>query len=153
MPPHRLLQVGVGAALLLATAGCRQPSPGVTVVTHGHSVHVRASNYCFHGRTFTHQDDCPADGPRVTQVEVRPGDTVGIDVDRELARTGWVIYDPVTRENGTIHKGRYVSFPVDLGNATSAFLEVHQVTGSGTSTADLVRVLGIWRFELVESSS
>lgn len=149
MPARRLVQLALGAGLLLSATGCQQPSPGVTVVTDGHSVHVAASNYCFHGRTLTSQAQCPADGPRITTVKIRSGDTVGIDVDSELAKTGWVIYDPVSKQNGEIHTEHYVSFPADLGSSPAAFLEVHQVTG-GSSPTDLVKVLGIWRFQLVE---
>ena len=150
MPVRRLVRVGLAAAALLAAGACQKPSPGVTIVTGGHSVHVAASNYCFHGKTLTSQAQCVADGPRITTVKVRAGDTVGIDVDSELADTGWVVYDPVSKQNGEVHNDHYVSFPVDLGNAPAAFLEVHQVTGSGRSPSDLVRVLGIWRFQLVE---
>jgi hypothetical protein len=149
---RRLVHLGLGVGLVLMAAACQQPSPGVTVVTNGHSVHVAASNYCFHGRTLSSEAECPAEGPRVTRVKVRAGDTVGIDVDSDLADTGWVLYDPVSKQNGDVHKGHYLTFPADLGTATSAYLEVHQVTGSGSGPSDLVKVLGIWRFQLVESS-
>jgi hypothetical protein len=148
---RRLARLGLGAGLLLGLAACQKPSPGVTVVTNGHSVHVAASNYCFHGKTLTSEDECPADGPRKTTVKVRSGDTVGIDVDSELADTGWVVYDPVTRLSGDIHRSHYFAFTATFGAAESgAFLEIHQVkAGQGPTT--LNRVLGIWRFELVSN--
>jgi hypothetical protein len=151
MSARRLVQVGLGACLVLLATACQKSSPEVTLATNGHSVHVAASNYCFHGRTLAREDECQADGPRVTTVKVRQGDQVDIKVDTELTRTGWVVYDPLTKQNGEIHKDDHVSFQADLGNAASAYLEVHQVAGTGTSTADLVRVLGIWRFQLVEN--
>jgi hypothetical protein len=145
--PARLAQAGLGVALLLATAGCEKHSPHVTVVTNGHTVHVAASNYCFGGKTLGREDECPADGPKLTTVKVRAGDTVRIEVDEELTHTGWVIYDPLSKQNGAIHNDDHLTIPVALGKAASAYLEVHQVTGG----SDLSRVLGIWRFQLVES--
>ena len=141
----RLAQAGLGMVLLLATVGCQKHSPHVTVVTDGHSVRVAASNYCFGGKTLSREDECPADGPKLTTVKVRADDTVRIDVDDALAHTGWVIYDPLSKQNGALHKDGHLTFPVALGKAASAYLEVHQVTGA----SDLSRVLGIWRFQLV----
>jgi hypothetical protein len=142
----RLAQVGLGAALLLA-AGCQQHSPHVTVVTNGHTVRVAASNYCFGGKTLGREDECPADGPKLTTLKVRTGGTVRIEVDAALAKTGWVVYDPLTKQNGAVHKDDHLTFPVALGKTAAAYLEVHQVTGG----SDLSRVLGIWRFELIAS--
>ncbi|MCW2671387.1 MAG: hypothetical protein JWO27_3284 [Frankiales bacterium] len=151
MSARRLVHLGLGAGLLLGLAACQKPSPGVTVVTNGHSVHVAASNYCFHGETLASEDQCPADGPTKTTVKVRPGDNVGIDVDSELADTGWVVYDPVSRQNSDIHRSHYFSFTATFGATESgAFLEIHQIK-AGQGPTDLNKVLGIWRFELVSS--
>ena len=144
--PARLDRVGLGALLLLV-AGCQQHSPHVTVTTGGHSLRVAASNYCFGGKTLGREDECPADGPKLTTVKVTAGEIVRIDVDAALARTGWVVYDPLTKQNGEIHHDDHLTFPVALGKTASAYLEVHQIAG----TSDLSRVLGIWRFQLIAS--
>lgn len=143
---------GLGAGLLLLTAACQKDSPQVTLVSNGRSVHVAASNWC-RGRTFTQETDCVTDGPKTTLVKVRSGDTVGIDVDSELADSGWVIYDPVTRQNSEILKKHYYAFNATFGNGeTGAFLEVHQVQRARTGNVELNRVTGIWRFQLVATS-
>jgi hypothetical protein len=150
---RRLLSLALAAGALTTVAACQKPSPGVTVVTDGHSVHVAASNYCFGGRTLTSQTECPADGPSKTVVKVRSGDTVGIDVDSELADSGWVIYDPVSRQNSEVHTSHYYAFTASFGaGETGAFVEVHQVR-SGAGPTDLTKVLGIWRFELVPAAT
>ena len=145
---RRLVSVAVGGAMVFALSACEKPSPGVTVVTNGHSVHAAASNYCFGGKTLRSEDECPADGPRKTVVKVRPGDTVGIDVDSDLADTGWVVYDPISKLNSDVHKTHYFGFTAGFGQAENvAVLEIHQVQPAAGAT-QLNKVLGIWRFEL-----
>lgn len=150
---RRSVHLAVGAALLLSASACTKPSPIVTIVTNGHSVHAAASNYCFGGKTLVSEDQCVADGPRTTSIEVRPGDTVGIDVDSDLADTGWVVYDPISKLNGDLHKDHYLTFTADFGQSASvAVLEIHQVQPAGTDT-QLNKVLGIWRFQLKRKDS
>ena len=145
----RLVHLAVGAGLLLTVAACQKPSPGVTVVTNGHSVHVEASNYCG-GKSFDKESDCVTHGPQTTRVRVRSGDRVGIDVDSELADSGWVIYDPVSKQNSEVFTQHYYAFDATFGNGEKgAFLEVHQVEKVKSGSVDLTKVTGIWRFELV----
>jgi len=150
---RRYASLAVGAGLLLSTSACTKPSPIVTIVTNGHSVHASAANYCFGGRPLVSEDQCVADGPKTTKIDVRAGDTVGIDVDSDLAETGWVVYDPISKLNGDLHKDHYFSFTASFGpSETVALVEIHQVQPA-TGTAQLNKVLGIWRFELDRKDS
>lgn len=88
------------AAALVATggvlAGCEQPSPAITVFSGTSSVRASALCYAFDAPTLEPgqcareiiSGDSTGDAPSLT---VRPGNTVGISVDKAVAKSGWVI--------------------------------------------------------------
>ncbi len=82
---RRLLSAASAAGALLALTACEKPTPLVTVVSGGHSVYTEASSWCFEGQS---PPDCAERESGVTELRVRGGETVGVDVDDELADRG-----------------------------------------------------------------
>lgn len=83
-PSARVAAVGA----LLALSACEKPAPIVTVVSGGESVYAEASTWCFEDQTG---DECAERETEVTSLPVRAGETVGVDVDEELAEGGWYL--------------------------------------------------------------
>ncbi len=83
-PRHTAVAFAVLAAVGVTT-GCEKQSPYVTLTAHGVTVKARATKYC-------READCKTGGEAPT-LEVRPGDTLGIDVPRSVADQGWRIGD------------------------------------------------------------
>lgn len=86
MNARRPLACVAAAGALLALSACEKPAPIVTVVSGGESVYAEANTWCFEGQTG---DECAERATGVTTIPVRPGETVGVDVDKELADDGW----------------------------------------------------------------
>ena len=97
MSPRRLLAISTLALSPLLLAGCEQPSPGVTVWSGTNSVHEEAVCWQPEGQALTAQEcaenvlDAAAKGEGIPRLEVRPGNTVGISVDRSVAAAGWSV--------------------------------------------------------------
>ena len=88
MNARRLLaSAGAGGALLALTA-CEKPAPIVTVVSGGQSVYTEASTWCFEEQT---PPDCAEREDGVTELQVRPGEKVGVDVGKQVVERGWYI--------------------------------------------------------------
>ncbi len=88
MNARRLLASASAVGACLALSACEKPVPIVTVVSGGESVYTEASTWCFEGQT---PPDCAQRESGVPSLSVRGGETVGVDVDRELAERGWYI--------------------------------------------------------------
>lgn len=80
----------VVAGALLALTACEKPAPIVTVVSGGRTVHAEAGTWCFEGQS-TAKGNCATRHEGTTRLAVRGGDTVGVDVDKDLAERGWYI--------------------------------------------------------------
>jgi hypothetical protein len=96
--PHRALAIGLVALSPLVLAGCEKPYPGVTVWSGTSSEHVSAVCWQFEEGTPLTPRECAQDvleragsGEGITQLEVSPGDTVGISVDPVVADSGWSV--------------------------------------------------------------
>ncbi len=155
MPARRpFVTVLTGAALLLTLAGCRQPTPGVTLVSGATSVHTEAVEFCRGGRHLTQANgnECPGTGRPVTVLRVRQDDRVGVDVDKALAATGWYLYDLDNQRSFGFEEQHYASIVADFTNRPMPgiiHLEVRQVDHKPRNNQDLPNVIGQWKLQLV----
>ena len=88
MNARRPLACVAAVGALLALSACEKPAPIVTVVSGGTSVYTEASTWCFEDQT---PPDCAERATGTTKLPVRAGETVGVDVDKELADGGWYL--------------------------------------------------------------
>ena len=110
MTPRRRLLAAAAATSAAAAllTGCEKPAPIVTVVSGGSSAYTEAAAFCFEEDQTLEGGDCAQREAEVTELRVRPGERIGIDVDGEVAERGWqlVIADPQdpqrTQSSGTI---------------------------------------------------
>jgi hypothetical protein len=91
---------GASVAVGLVTlTGCQKPTPIVSLVSSGTSVHTDATIYCFDGQS-AQQQNCRAPADKSpTLLKVKVGQQVGIDVAKELADAGWVVVLPGNDED------------------------------------------------------
>jgi hypothetical protein len=154
MPARRTyVTAATGAALLAALSGCQKPSAGVTLVSDGSTVHAEASAYCRDGKVLVRGNECPGTGPALTVFKVDQGGSVGVDVDKKLAESGWYVYDADAQEKSAVKDGHYTTFFANFTNRPTIGiinLEVRQVDHRPTSDSDIPRITGRWRFELVQ---
>lgn len=92
-----LALAGVGLSALLL-AGCEKPPPGVTVWSGTNSEHVAALCWQFEENKALTDRECAqsvisnaADGQGIPAIEVLPGNTVGVSVDKSVAAGGWSV--------------------------------------------------------------
>jgi hypothetical protein len=158
MPARRpLLTALTGAALLLSLAGCQKPSPSVTLVSAGKSVHSEAHQYCRDGKFLTkaNGNECPAAGKPVTVLSADQDGLVGVDVAKQLTETGWYLFDLDAQRSYGFQDKHYLSIVADYSNRPVPgviHLEVRQVDRKPRNDRDLPKVVGQWKFELVQKS-
>jgi hypothetical protein len=132
MIARRPLACVAAVGALLALSACEKPTPIVTVVSGGQSVYAEASTWCFEGQTG---DECAERETDVTSLPVRAGETVGVDVDKELADGGWYLELSAPGGNGEQEpqrsepqQGHYFSFTApSLAEGSSLDLQVRAV--------------------------
>jgi hypothetical protein len=88
MNARRPLACVAAVGALLALSACEKPAPIVTVVSGGTSVYKEANTWCFEDQT---PPDCAERASGTTSLPVRAGETVGVDVAKELAEGGWYL--------------------------------------------------------------
>lgn len=81
--------MSAGFALLVLTA-CEKPAPIVTVVSGGQSEWSEATTFCFEGQS-AQEANCASRATGVTELEVRPGERVGVDVSKEVVERTWLL--------------------------------------------------------------
>lgn len=149
MTPRRRLRTAVvaGAALV---AACEKPAPIVTVVNVGQSVYAEANVFCFEGQSVA-AADCAQRRTGSTTLEVVRGQTVGVDVDKEIADDGWFIElsDPGAPGDGAepqqseVQTGHYFSFTApNLPSGAALLLTVRSLNREQQPS-------GKWSFTLV----
>lgn len=145
------LLAGLATALcLVGLTGCSKPTPIVSVVSGGSTQHTDATLYCFAGQSIA-KKDCRADVTRLpTVVKVKPGQPIGIDVSRELAKSGWVVVLPGTGQGQDQSSGKqvshYLSFtPQFTPEAPRVDIDVRMLDHGSESAP----TIGLWRFVLV----
>ena len=89
----RVLAAASTAVALVALTGCQKPTPIVSLVSGGDSVHSDATIYCFDGQS-AQQQNCRTDVHPPTPLKVKVGQQVGIDVAKQVADAGWVVVLP-----------------------------------------------------------
>ena len=147
MTPRRRLSAAAFATVALAgLTGCEKPAPNVTVVSGGESVYSEASRFCFDESTPL--ESCPERETTVKQLEVRQGERIGIDVDRELVERGWQLelVDPAdegrTQGSSTLDDHYFPFTAPGIAPGGKLVLTVRSVNAKNQPT-------GEWRFELV----
>jgi hypothetical protein len=155
MPARRLpVSALTGTAVLLTLAGCQRPTPGVTLASAGSSVYSEAVQFCRGGKFLTkvNGNECPGTGKAVTVLRARQDDTVGVDVDRALATTGWYVFDTDSQRSYGFEENHHTSIVADFTNRPLAgviHLEIRQVDHQPKNNQDLPKVIGQWKFQLV----
>jgi len=145
------LFAAVTAALsLVALTGCSKPTPIVSVVSGGTTVHTEATLYCFDGQSIAKRD-CRTDEARTpTVLRVKPGQQVGIDVAKTLAKSGWVVVLPGQgqgqEQSSGKQDGHYLTFvPQFSPQSPRVDLEVRMLDHGSTTKP----TIGLWQFVLV----
>ena len=139
--------VGLAASLLVLTAcGLEKPAPIVTVVSGGESVYTEAATWCFEGQT---PPDCAERAEGVTELSVRGGETVGVDVGKQLVDNGWIVEltdpeaeQPAEPDRSEPQTGHYFTFEApNLRSGASLLLTVRSLDEEAEPN-------GEWRFRL-----
>jgi hypothetical protein len=145
------LLAGLTAALsLVALTGCAKPTPIVSVVAGGHTVHTDATLFCFDGQSIA-KKDCRTDAGRTpTVLRVKPGQQVGIDVAKTLAQSGWVVVLPAAGQGQGQSSGKqvghYLTFvPQFTPQSPRVDLDVRMLDHGSESKP----TIGLWQFVLL----
>ncbi len=149
MIARRPLACVAAVGAVLALSACEKPAPIVTVVSGGESRWTEASTWCFEDQT---PPDCAERASGTTKIPVRAGETVGVDVDQELAEGGWYLelsapdggdQQQQQPQRSEPQEGHYFSFTApSLAAGSTLQLDVRAV-GEGEEPR------GEFRFELV----
>lgn len=145
MPARRRLLAASSTALALAAlSGCEKPAPLVTLVSGGQSVYSEANTWCFEEGQTIEGGECAERAEGVTRLEVRPGETVGVDVGKELVQRGWRVQLGTGEEQGNtspvLEDQHYFTFEAPGLPPEGAPFTVVTVGEAGVS--------GEWRFLL-----
>lgn len=106
MNARRLLACASSVGALLTLTACEKPAPLVTVVSGGESVYTEASTWCFEGQE---PPDCAERAEDVTELAVRAGETVGVDVGKQLLDRRW--YLELAAPEGATQEGQQPTQP------------------------------------------
>jgi hypothetical protein len=145
------LLAGLCAAFcLVALTGCSKPTPIVSVVSGGRTVHTDATLYCFSGQSIAAKD-CRTDSSKTpTVVKVKPGAAVGIDVSKALADSGWVVVIPGSGQTQDESSGKqtshYLSFTPQFNQQSPQVAIDVRMLDHGSESKPTI---GLWRFVLV----
>ena len=154
MPARRRLLPAASALLCLAAlTACERPAPIVTVVNEGRSVYAEASTWCFEGQTG---DQCATRGTGTARLGVLAG-TLGVDVDKELADSRWIVTlvdaaqpDQQLVTSGVRTDSHYYSFELpELPPQTRLVLTVRALADGSLGEGAQPEARGSWQFELV----
>ena len=151
MTARSRLVAGLTAAVsVVALTGCSKPTPIVSLVSGGHTVHTDATLYCFAGQSIA-QRNCRTEANKTpTVLKVKPGGQVGIDVSRDVQRAGWVVVLPGANGAQDQSSGRqeshYLTFtPQFSPQSPQVTLDVRMLDHGSESKP----TTGLWRFVLV----
>ena len=145
---RRLLAAASATFAVTALTACEKPAPLVTVVSGGTSVYSEAATYCFDEGQTLDGGTCASRETEVRRIEVRQGERIGIDVDRELVERGWQleIIDPAdaerTQGSSTINDHYFPFTAPGIAPGGMLLLTVRTVGADDAAT-------GEWQFELV----
>lgn len=145
------LFAGLTAAVsLVALTGCSKPTPIVSVVSGGSTVHTDATLYCFSGQSIAARNCRTETGKKPTVLKVKPGQQVGIDVSRDIVKNGWVVVLPGGSSSQDQSSGKqdthYLAFtPQFSAQSPSVDIDVRMLDHGSESKP----TIGLWRFVLI----
>lgn len=148
---RRLLAAASATFAVVALTACEKPAPLVTVVSGGSSVYSEAAAYCFEEGQTLAGGSCSTRSPERRRLEVRQGERIGIDVDKELVERGWQleILDPAdperTQASSTITDHYFPFTAPGIAVGGTLVLTVRTVDANDAPT-------GEWQFELVNAA-
>ncbi len=154
---RRSVAVLGACAALLGLTGCERPTPLVSVYSGNTTLNDHALSFCFPGQDPAKEPGTPgacrfdAEGRTPEVLEVKPGDQVVIDVDKDLVESGWtaVLRAPGAQPGRLAVQDEHVAyFEPDFSRAPQLTLEVLKLDGP----RDDARPVGIWQFVLVASN-
>ncbi len=141
----------MAAVCLVGLTGCSKPTPLVSVVAGGTTVHTEATLYCFSGQSIAARN-CRTDTERLpTVLKVKPGQPIGIDVSKQLARAGWVVVLPAKGEGQQDQSSgkqisHYLTFtPQFSPQSPQVDIDVRMLDHGSESKP----TVGLWQFVLV----
>jgi len=150
---RRLGATLAASAAFLGAAGCEQPTPVVTLYSGGTSLYDEAYSYCFDGQDPGVEPGaagaCRYDADREPKkLGVRPGDVVVVDVDREIADSGWYVVlrgaEPNQQVRLATQQEHVTSFQPDFTQSAVITVQVQKLT----DTSENAQSIGVWQFEL-----
>ncbi len=148
MTARRRLSAAVSAGVVLVVlTACESPAPIVTVVSGGQSEWAEANVFCFEGQSFQ-AADCASRAPGVTELTVRPGQQVGVDVSQEVVERGWVIElgeGEQAQASPIFEDDHYFSFTAPSFGPEGLPLTIRTIDESGQVQT------GEWQFRLVSA--
>ena len=144
MRARPLLTAASGALLLTGLTACQQPTPGITVSSGRHAVHVESTTFCRDGQSAERQD-CVEHLRRFAEVRVKQGDPVAFDVDKTLAEHGWILVLPAANQRSDVLDSHHFAYTPDFGSGPILDLEVRSLD----HVADDARQTGVWKVRLV----
>ena len=149
---RRLLTTASTVFALAALTACEKPAPIVTVVNAGQSTYAEAVRYCFEDQSLV-AGNCAIRNDGNNQLKIVGGQTVGVDVDKDLVDRGWFIElsdpgaaDPQQQapQRSEVQDGHYFTFTApNLQAGGSLLLTVRSVGATADQTS------GEWQFTLV----
>ena len=156
MPARRRRPVQVIAACLALTGltACDKPTPEVTLHSGGTTIHDDAYSFCFPGQDPAKEPGAEGacrfetEGRTTEVLHVRPGDEVLVDVDKDIADSGW--YVSLRGADGkqsrlATQQEHTTSFIPDFTQSPTITLQVQKLS----SPRDDARAVGVWQFALV----
>jgi hypothetical protein len=146
MPGRTVLVAAAGALALVGLTGCEKPTPGVSVTSGKHSVHVESTTYCRDGQSAA-QRNCVEHLKRFGLVRVKDGDPVAIDVDSSIAKHGWILVDADANARSEVQDEHHFSYTPDFRSGPVIHLEIRSLD----RVADDARTTGVWKFQLVQA--
>jgi len=139
------------ASAMVAVAtltGCQKPTPGVTLVSGGHTVRTESSVYCRDGQTVAKMD-CSTHPARGQVLRVKQGAQVGVDVDKTLRDHGWLLIDADRKQRSNVQDTHYLTLDANFtGRPTPGIINLE--VRSLDHASDNATVTGLWRFQLVQ---
>lgn len=151
MTPRRRLLAALSAGVaVVSLSACERPGPIVTVVSGTQSEWKEADVWCFEGQAFD-DGDCAERGEGLVEIEVTPGEQVGVDVSKAVVERGWSIELSAGGEQGQAQQSEvfedqhYFAFTAPAVGPEGATLTVRSLGEQGQAGAPS----GEWVFALV----
>ncbi len=153
---RRRLIASLGACAALAgLTACEKPTPLVTLYSSGTSINDVALSYCFPGQDPAKEPgtegSCRFDteGRMAKVLEVRPGEEVLVDVDREISESGWFVVLRGQQQGqqsrlATQQHEHVTRFQPDFTQSPVITVEIQKLA----SAAEDARPVGIWQFQV-----